>query len=89
MKTPKTISHIRVLNDSFEFQSNEEHQQGVAKMAAEFADAFSMKKYGELLGLLHDKGKEQESFQVMSEKVCKILLVLSPMLGKPKHEGNL
>ena len=68
MKTPKTISHIRALNDSFEFQSNEEHQQGVAKMAAEFADAFGM---------------------VMSEKVCKILLVLSPMLGKPKHGGNL
>jgi len=63
MKTPKTISHIRALNDSFEFQSNEEHQQGVAKMAAEFADAFGMKEYGELLGLLHDKGKEQESFQ--------------------------
>ena len=105
MKTPKTISHIRVLNDSFEFQSNEEHQQGVAKMAAEFADAFGMKEYGELLGLLHDKGKEQESFQqhikkesgfqpnikvngnyhqVMSEKVCKILLVLALMLGVPQ-----
>ena len=26
---------------------------------------------------------------VMSEKVCKILLVLSLMLGFPKHEGNL
>ena len=26
---------------------------------------------------------------VMSEKVCKILLVLSPMLGIPKHGGNL
>lgn len=38
MKIPNTISHIRVLNDSFEFQSNEEHQQGVAKMAAKFAD---------------------------------------------------
>ena len=63
MKTPKTISHIRALNDSFEFQSNEEHQQGVAKMAAKFADTFGMKEYGELLGLLHDKGKEQESFQ--------------------------
>lgn len=63
MKIPNTISHIRILNDSFEFQSNEEHQQGVAKMAAEFADAFGMKEYGELLGLLHDKGKEQESFQ--------------------------
>ena len=29
------------------------------------------------------------AFRVMSEKVCKILLVLSPMLGKPKHGGNL
>ena len=27
--------------------------------------------------------------KVMSEKVCKILLVLSPMLGFPKHGGNL
>ena len=26
---------------------------------------------------------------VMSEKVCKILLVLSLMLGFPKHGGNL
>ena len=25
---------------------------------------------------------------VMSEKVCKIILVLSLMLGFPKHEGN-
>lgn len=49
MKIPNTISHIRTLNNSFEFQSNEEHQQGVAKMAAEFADAFGMKEYGELL----------------------------------------
>ena len=29
------------------------------------------------------------STEVMSEKVCKILLVLSPMLGFPKHGGNL
>ena len=29
------------------------------------------------------------AFEVMSEKVCKILLVLSPMLGFPKHGGNL
>ena len=27
--------------------------------------------------------------KVMSEKVCKILLVLAPMLGVPKHGGNL
>ena len=30
-----------------------------------------------------------EAYAVMSEKVCKILLVLSLMLGFPKHEGNL
>ena len=47
MKIPNTISHIRTLNNSFEFQSNEEHQQGVAKMAAKFADTFGMKEYGE------------------------------------------
>ena len=29
------------------------------------------------------------SLSVISEKVCKILLVLSPMLGFPKHGGNL
>ena len=40
----------------------------------------------------HRKRKRKappSSAWVMSEKVCKILLVLSPMLGKPKHEGNL
>ena len=29
------------------------------------------------------------SLSVMSEKVCKILLVLSLLLGEPKQEGNL
>ena len=40
-----------------------------------------------ILGIVSDGLKGLR--QVMSEKVCKILLVLSPMLGKPKHEGNL
>ena len=33
--------------------------------------------------------KKKNFLSVMSEKVCKILLVLAPMLGVPKHGGNL
>ena len=92
MKIPNTISHIRVLNDSFEFQSNEEHQQGVAKMAAKFADTFGMKEYGELLGLLHDKGKEQESFQqhirYCPKKVCKLQSSYICVMNKKSTKNN-
>ena len=31
----------------------------------------------------------KRAIMVMSEKVCKILLVLSLLLGEPKQEGNL
>lgn len=55
------ISHIRP--DSFDTQSNEEHQEGVAKLAHQFADSFGMAEWGRVLGLLHDKGKEKNAFQ--------------------------
>ena len=58
------ISHIKKDdNNHWEFQSNEEHQAGVAKLASEFADSFGMSEWGKVLGLLHDKGKEQKTFQ--------------------------
>ena len=57
------ISHIKNNGSEWEFQSNEEHQAGVAKLAAEFANHFGMSEYGRVLGLIHDKGKEQNSFQ--------------------------
>ena len=70
------ISHVRP--DDFAVQTNEEHQLGVARLAGEFASAFGMKDYGVLLGLLHDKGKEQDDFQTYIKKVsglCPELIV--------------
>lgn len=57
------ISHIKNNGTEWEFQSNEAHQEGVAKLASDFASHFGMVEFGRVLGLLHDKGKEQNSFQ--------------------------
>lgn len=70
------ISHVRP--DDFAVQTNEDHQSGVARLAGEFASTFGMKDYGVLLGLLHDKGKEQDDFQAYIKKVsglCPELIV--------------
>lgn len=64
MKEPQYISHLRQEGDGrWVFQSNEEHSAGVAKLAGDFAADFGMRTWGEVLGLLHDKGKERKSFQ--------------------------
>ena len=55
-----TISHI---DNNKNVQSNEEHQQGVAKMAETFAAEFCLGDCGRIMGLLHDKGKEQKEWQ--------------------------
>ncbi len=55
-----TISHID--KDGIP-QSNEEHQQGVALRAEAFAAEFGMGDCGRIMGLLHDKGKEQTDWQ--------------------------
>lgn len=57
------ISHIRETATGWEIQSNDEHQRRVAALAARFASDFGMGEWGRLLGLLHDKGKEQDGFQ--------------------------
>lgn len=55
-----TISHI----DNYgAIQTNEEHQRGVAQRAELFAAEFGMRDCGKLMGLLHDKGKEQKEWQ--------------------------
>lgn len=59
-------------------QSNEDHQQGVAERAERFAAEFGMGEWGRVLGLLHDKGKEQQDFQTYIKKVsglCPQLIV--------------
>lgn len=57
------ISHIKESSGNWVIQSNDEHQQGVATLAARFADSFSMSEWGKVLGLLHDIGKEKHAFQ--------------------------
>lgn len=55
------ISHVR--SEDLAVQTNEVHQQGVARLAAQFAAEFGMEEWGRILGLLHDKGKEKRAFQ--------------------------
>lgn len=55
------ISHIR--QSDWAIQSNQEHLQGVAQLAEKFAAEFGMGEFGKIMGLLHDKGKEQRDWQ--------------------------
>lgn len=60
-----TISHLYQDKESGEWiiQSNEEHSKGVADLASDFAGKFGLPSWGYALGILHDKGKERNSFQ--------------------------
>lgn len=72
MKDIKFISHLRMMDEvsnKWLFQSNEEHSKGVAKLAASFAQKVGFEDWGMVMGLLHDKGKEQEGFQRYIRKV--------------------
>ncbi|MGN0281434.1 MAG: CRISPR-associated helicase Cas3' [Prevotella sp.] len=58
------VSHLfKDTNGCWHIQSNEEHLEGVAKLAEGFAGEFGMGSWGRVLGLLHDKGKERKAFQ--------------------------
>lgn len=67
MKSQKEyIAHVRppvTDSDSWRIQTLESHSHGVAELAKGFASEFGMGEWGYLLGILHDKGKEQQSFQ--------------------------
>lgn len=73
MQEPRYISHLKQLDstdsNSWIFQSNEEHQRGVAILAKRFASVFGCGNIGYVMGILHDKGKEQKSFQNYIRKV--------------------
>lgn len=73
VQEPQYISHLKLLDnqnpDSWAFQSNEEHEQGVALLAQKFASVFDCANLGFVIGLLHDKGKEQKAFQLYIRKV--------------------
>ncbi len=63
------ISHIyRDHAGNWVVQSNENHTVGVAKLCSQFAAEFGMGVYGNVLGSLHDKGKESTVFQQHIQK---------------------
>ena len=55
------ISHVRQKDMSI--QSNDDHQRGVAEKASVYASCFGCGDIARIIGLLHDKGKEQEEWQ--------------------------
>ena len=62
MKDSVKISHL--YNDGeWHIQTNEEHCEGVASLASEFASEFGLAEWGRIMGLLHDRGKEGDGFQ--------------------------
>lgn len=65
------ISHLyqNRENGQWMIQTNDEHQKGVADMAASFAGQFGLPSWGRALGLLHDKGKEWAAFQQYIRKM--------------------
>ena len=65
------ISHLyqNRENGQWMIQTNDEHQKGVADMAASFAGQFGLPSWGRALGLLHDKGKERAAFQQYIRKM--------------------
>lgn len=61
----KIISHIKRASsgNQWTIQTNREHCDAVAELAAEFCAKFGMPDTGYLCGILHDLGKERNSFQ--------------------------
>lgn len=76
------ISHIA--NDGT-IQTNEEHQRGVAQRAEQFAVDFGMGDLGWLMGLLHDKGKEQTEWQKYIRGVTGYNIDYANVKSGPNH----
>ena len=57
------LKHKELEGTEWLFQSDSDHNKGVADLAELFASDFGFAKWGRVLGLLHDKGKEQTGFQ--------------------------
>lgn len=77
-----TISHI---DNNKNVQSNEEHQQGVAKKTETFAAEFGLGDCGRIMGLLHDKGKEQKEWQKYIQGVTGYNMEYASMKSGPNH----
>lgn len=81
------ISHIKPPikdGDKWFIQTNEEHSENVSNLSMCFAEKFFLPKIGKILGILHDVGKEQESFQKYIRKESGYENI-SEQIGEHKH----
>lgn len=79
------ISHLYLDTEKKKWiiQTNDEHQRGVAEMAAAFTGEFGLPSWGQVLGLLHDKGKERVAFQQYIRCVNGL-----PVIGRKSYEEH-
>lgn len=57
------IARPNGIDAEWRFQSTDEHNEGVAELSSVFASTFGFGDIGRIMGLLHDKGKEQVEWQ--------------------------
>ena len=81
------ISHLyqNRENGRWVIQTNEEHQRGVAELAAGFSGQFGLPTWGCVLGMLHDIGKERNAFQQYIRAVNDFPLVVSRHYEEHNH----
>ena len=82
-------SHIATSDEQYaewRYQSADEHNKGVARRAELFAKSFGFGDIARIMGLLHDKGKEQAEWQkylqgVTGFMMCRIGLEYTIIYG--------
>ena len=65
------LAHRRKKDGSI--QSLSQHLEETSKLAGEFASKIGLKKYGEVMGLLHDIGKASQEFKYYIESAVGLI----------------
>ena len=81
-------SHIAKPDDlhpEWRCQSADEHNEGVARLCSSFAQPFGFDSIGYIMGLLHDKGKEQEEWQKYLQSITGYNQEFAHVKSSPHH----